>query len=159
MRGGEVVGCKHMITYISNRRRSGGVSHRVIDAPVPRVGDGATRAAAAGRRPPGAGAEGGGSPADRPEAGVTDDAGLETRAGERTVRAARGWGPRGLAEAASARGRGAPPGARRSPGRTVVRTLRTSETAMSREILVRYLHTYSTGVTRPSALKPRPLTL
>lgn len=73
------MGCKHMITYISNRRRSGGVSHRVIDAPVPRVGDGATRAAAAGRRPPGAGAEGGGSPADRPEAGVTDDAGLETR--------------------------------------------------------------------------------
>ena len=57
------------------------------------------------------------------------------------------------------RGRGAPPGARQSPGRTVVRTLRTSETAMSREILVRYLHTYSTGVTRPSALKPRPLTL
>ena len=42
------------------------------------VGDGATRAAAAGRRPPGAGAEGGGSLADRPEAGVTDDAGLET---------------------------------------------------------------------------------
>ena len=110
------MGCKHMITYISNRRRSGGVSHRVIDAPVPRVGDGATRAAAAGRRPPGAGAEGGGSPADRPEAGVTDDAGLETRAGERTVRAARGWGPRGLA----GRGSGFRPGAGRAPGRPAV---------------------------------------
>ena len=109
------MGCKHMITYISNRRRSGGVSHRVIDAPVPRVGDGATRAAAAGRRPPGAGAEGGGSPADRPEAGVTDDAGLETRAGERTVRAARGWGPRGLAEAPAS-----PGGAGRAPGRPAV---------------------------------------
>jgi hypothetical protein len=109
------VGCKHMITYISNRRRSGGVSHRVIDAPVPRVGDGATRAAAAGRRPPGAGAEGGGgSPADRPEAGVTDDAGLETRAGERTVRAARGWGPGGLAPS------GFRPGAGRAPGRPAV---------------------------------------
>ena len=118
------------------------------------VGDGATCAAAAGRRPPGAGAEGGaGSLADRPEAGVTDDAGLETNS-RRAPESAHG--PR----RAPARARGSWPrgraGARRSGGPYA---LRTSETAMSREILVRYLHTYSTGVTRPSALKPRPLTL
>ena len=109
------MGCKHMITYISNRRRSGGVSHRVIDAPVPRVrrrrGDACRRGGATTPRRRGGGGRVAGGP---PGGGVTDDAGLETRAGERTVRAARGWGPRGLAPS------GFRPGAGRAPGRPAV---------------------------------------